>query len=117
MRLRDWSICILASALVSCGGGGGGSDSPGSPPPTNTEDRAVLTASVATNPVPSSWNTDINFVVSNPSSRNANNVELTVTLGMGMLRAGLQCTASNGATCPDTPNSLIVDTIPSGGSL
>ena len=118
MRFRQWMVCALAGALASCGGGGGGGGS-NPPPPGNpgSNDRLTLTASASTTAVPGAANTDLQFVITNPSTVPANNVVLNVTLGGGLTRAGLQCTAGPGGICPNDPASLTLASLNGGGSV
>ena len=67
--------------------------------------------------MPSYANTDLEFVISNPSTVTASNVDLAVTLGSGLTRAGLQCTASNGGSCPADPDALTGASLISGGKV
>src|SRR5262249_32182556 len=68
-------------------------------------------------PVPAVTNTDLDFVVANAGNTDANNVVLTVTLGNGLSKAGVLCSASGGAICPVDPQTMSVSTLPPGGSL
>lgn len=119
MQLRFFAISTIAGMLVACGGGGGGGGggSGGGGPPTGSSDRVSLTATGSTTPVPSATNTDLEFLVANPGTSAANDVALTVTLGNGLTRAGLDCSAQGGATCPSDPQVMSVATLPAGGSL
>jgi uncharacterized repeat protein (TIGR01451 family) len=115
MQSRLLAVLALAGLLSACGGGGGGGGSDTGP--VAGGDRVSLTASGSTAPVPSVANTDLDFVVANPGTVTANNVALTVTLGAGLTKAGVQCVATN-ASCPSDPNtSMQVDGLPPGGSL
>lgn len=114
MPLRFFAISTFAGLLVACGGGGGGG---GGGPQTGSSDRASLTATGSTTPVPSATNTDLDFLVANPGTSTANDVALTVTLGNGLTKAGLECSALGGATCPDDPQVMSVAALPAGGSL
>jgi uncharacterized repeat protein (TIGR01451 family) len=113
MQLRLLVMLASAGMLTACGGGGGGGSEPG---PAASGDRVSVTASGSTAPVPSIANTDLDFVVANPGTATASDVALTVTLGAGLTRAGVQCFATN-ATCPSDPNVMQVAGLPPGGSL
>lgn len=113
MAIRLLAIPALAGLLAACGGGGGSGSDPSS---TDGGDRVSITATGSTAPVPSVTNTDLDFVVANPGTGTASNVAVTVTLGTGLTRAGVQCFAS-GATCPSDPNTMQVTGLPAGGSL
>lgn len=115
MQLRFFAISAIAGLLVACGGGGGGSGS--EEPQTGSSDRVSLTATGSTTPVPSATNTDLDFLVANPGTSTANDVALTVTLGDGLTKGGLECSALGGATCPDDHQAMSVTTLPAGGSL
>jgi uncharacterized repeat protein (TIGR01451 family) len=117
MQLRIVLVAATTGLLAACGGGSvsGGSGNDGSQ--ADSGDRVSLTASGATSPVPSSTNVDLDFVVANPGTSTANDVVLTVTLGAGLTRAGVECSASGGAACPSDPNALRVATLPAGGSV
>jgi len=114
MQLRNLAIAALAGILVACGGGGGGSS--GDSPAAST-DRVSLTASGSTVPVPGASNTDLDFIVANPAANPATDVALSVTLGSGLIQAGLQCEALGGASCPADSSAMSVKTLPAGGSL
>jgi uncharacterized repeat protein (TIGR01451 family) len=115
MHSRLLAVLALTSLLSACGGGGGGGGS--EQRPAASGDRVSLTVSASNAPVPSVANTDLDFVVANPGTVTASNVALTVTLGPGLTRAGVQCVATN-ATCPSDPNtSMEVVGLPPGGSL
>ena len=116
MQLRVFAISTIAGLLVACGGGGGGGPGGGGPQ-TGSSDRVSLTATGSTTPVPSATNTDLDFLVANPGTSTANDVALTVTLGNGLTKAGLECSALGGATCPGDPQVMSVATLPAGGSL
>lgn len=112
MQLRLLVILASAGMLTACGGGGGSE-----PGPAASGDRVSLTATGSTAPVPSVANTDLDFVVANPGTATASDVALTVTLGAGLTRAGVQCVATN-ASCPSDPNTAMqVPGLPPGGSL
>jgi uncharacterized repeat protein (TIGR01451 family) len=117
MLLRFLAISTIAGLLLACGGGGGGGGSGGGGPQTGSSDLVSLTATGSTTPVPSATNTDLDFLVANPGTSTANDVALTVTLGNGLTKAGLECSALGGATCPSDPQVMSVATLPAGGSL
>jgi uncharacterized repeat protein (TIGR01451 family) len=119
MNLRLSLICIVAGALGACGGGGGGSgpsSGNGGPQPT-AGDRVSLSATNSVALVPSVTNTDLDFFVTNPSTSAANGVALTVALADGLTRAGVECTATGGATCPSDRSTMSVATLPGGATL
>ena len=117
-RFSIGAISMLTlGALGACGGGGGSSSGGGNPPPSGQGDRVSVTASASASPVPSVTNTDLEFVVTNPSSAAASGVVLTVTLGNGLTRAGVRCAESGGASCPSDPQSMSVTSLPAGGTL
>src|SRR5262245_27292724 len=115
MRFRLPVILAVASLLTACGGGGGGGSDPNIT--TGSPDVVTITASGPTAPVPSVANTDVDFVITNPGTTTASNVALSVTLGAGLVKAGVQCFGSAGAACPTDPNVLQVPMLPPGGSL
>ncbi len=119
MRLHHWFVCALAGALVSCGGGGGGGSAPNPPPPNNpgSNDRVSITATASTTPVPSHANTDLEIVLTNPSTVPASNVAVSLTLGGGLTIGGVQCTANSNGLCPNDPTTLSVASLNGGGSL
>ena len=117
MQLRIVLIAAITGLLAACGGGSGNSGSGNGGPQADSGDRVSLTASGATTPVPSATNADLDFVVANPGTGAANDVVLTVTLGAGLRRAGVECSASGGAVCPSDPNALRVATLPAGGRV
>ena len=108
---------FLIATLTACGGGGGSSGGGGNPPPVGQIDSVSLTARGSTSPVPSVSNTELEFTITNPGSTAASNVVLTVTLGTGLAKAGLQCTATGGAICPDDARTLSVASLPGGASV
>jgi len=114
---RLLSLATVAGSLAACGGGGGSSSGGGGPGPITQSDTVSLTATGVTAPVPAYTTSSVDFIVANPSSTTANNVVLSVTLGNGLLLAGVQCTASPGATCPDDPRTMTVTSLPAGGRL
>ena len=117
-KFRYLVFPALLTTVAACGGGGGSSSSSDSGPnPVTQVDSVSLTASGSTSPVPSRTNTVLDFVVANPASTAASNVVLTVTLGSGLSKAGVSCSASGGATCPTEPQTMSVSTLPAGGSL
>lgn len=103
--------------LAACGGGGGGGGPGIDPPQADSSDRVSLTATASTTPVPSSTNTDLEFLVANPATSTANDVVLTVTLGEGLSYAGTECFELGGAVCPSDPRTMRVATLPAGSSL
>ena len=113
MRFRLPVILAVASLLCACGGGGGGGSDPGV---TDSADVVSITATASTASVPSAANTDLDFVIANPGATTASNVALSVTLGTGLVKAGIQC-FSTGAACPTDPLAQQVPTLPPGGSL
>jgi uncharacterized repeat protein (TIGR01451 family) len=113
MRFRLLVVLAVASLLTACGGGGGGGSESGI---TASPDVVSITASGSTAPVPSVANTDLDFVIANPGTTTASNVALSVTLGAGLMKAGVQCFGS-GAACPTDPDVLQVPMLPPGGSL
>jgi len=117
MQRNVWAISAFVCLLTACGSGGGGGSGGGDNGGSASGDLVSLTANVSDTAVPAGTNTDLEFVVANPGSSAANNVTLSVTLGAGLTRAGVQCSASNGAMCPLDPNGLSVSSLPAGGSL
>ncbi|MEJ1965041.1 MAG: hypothetical protein WDO56_27265 [Gammaproteobacteria bacterium] len=120
MRLRLFAIFGIAVLLAGCGGGGSGGgegSGGGAGSPSGSGDKVSLTATASTAPVPSLANTDLDFLVSNPGTSVANDVALAVTLGSGLTKAGVLCSAAGGAVCPADPQTMSVPTLPAGGSL
>jgi uncharacterized repeat protein (TIGR01451 family) len=111
-----FAVIVVAGLFTACGGGGGSGSSSSSGGAVNSTDTVSLAASGSATPVPSYANTDLEFVLSNTSTVTATNVVLSVTLGNGLSRAGLSCTAT-GASCPTDPSSLSVGSLPAGGSV
>jgi uncharacterized repeat protein (TIGR01451 family) len=117
LKYRLVAILALVIGLVACGGGGSSSSGGTESPPAAGEARVSLTASGSTTPVPAVTNTDLDFVVANAGTADANNVVLTVTLGNGLSKGGVLCSASGGAICPGDPQTMSASTLPAGGSL
>jgi uncharacterized repeat protein (TIGR01451 family) len=117
MSLRVLWLAVLASLLGACGGGGGSGADGGGGQGADSGDHVSLTATASTVPVPSEANTDLDFEIVNPAASAANDVTLTVTLGEGLFRAGVRCTASGGAMCPIDRDVMTVDTLPPGSHL
>ncbi|HEU4653987.1 MAG TPA: hypothetical protein VFS47_08365 [Steroidobacteraceae bacterium] len=121
MRLLASVAGIVLLAVSGCGGGGGGANPSsagqgGGSSPSLTSNLS-LSATGPGAPVPSGTNAAVEFVVTNSGSGVANNVELDLSLGEGLSKAGVQCAASGGATCPETVNATTVATLPAGGEL
>ena len=108
MRTHSFAFALLTLVLTACGGGGGSgssssSSSSGGPAALDT---VALAASGSTALVPGASNTDLEFVLTNNTSTEATSVVLKVTLGEGLSRAGLSCTATGGGQCPSNLDSL-----------
>ena len=110
MKFSNLLAAAMLSTLAACGGGGGGSS-------TDPSGRVSITATGPTTPVGSGNPVQFDVVVSNTTTAPVSNVVATLSLGSGLTRTGVICTASGGAVCPADSTSMSVASLPASASL
>jgi uncharacterized repeat protein (TIGR01451 family) len=110
MRFNNWLAAAMLSALAACGGGGGGNS-------TDPSGRVSITATAPTTPVGSGNPVQFDLTVRNTTTASVSNVVATLSLGSGLTRTSVLCTASGGAACPADASSMSVASLPANASL
>ena len=116
MRIQNILAGGLLAALAACGGGGGGSSNSGGTT-TDPSGKVTIAAVGPSSPVGSGGQAQFDVTIQNSSSSAVPNVVAQLTLGSGLTRTGVTCTASNGATCPADASTMTVASLPAGGTI
>jgi len=114
LRIQTILAGAMLSALVACGGGGGNSNGGTTTDPTG---KLTIQAVGPSSPVGSGDQAEFDVTVQNGSSAGVSNVVAQLTLGTGLTRTGVTCTATGGAACPVDASTMTVASLPAGGSV
>jgi len=108
VRFQNILAGALLALLAACGGGGSATDPSG---------KVTMSAVGPSGPVGSGGQAQFDVTVQNTSSSAVPDVVVQLTLGTGLTRNGVACTAANGATCPTDPSAMTIASLPAGGSV
>ncbi|MBC7994657.1 MAG: hypothetical protein H7Z15_15615 [Rhizobacter sp.] len=104
------ALCLLAAC-------GGGDEGDAAPQQTPSGADVSITAAGPVTVMASGSLTTIEVIVSNAGPATARNVAVAANLGAALTRTAVTCAASGGATCPASPASMSVPSLPVNGSL
>ncbi|HEY8975854.1 MAG TPA: hypothetical protein VIN75_16670, partial [Burkholderiaceae bacterium] len=111
MRFQNILAGALLAMLAACGGGGGGGSA------SDPSGKVTISAVGPSGPVGSGGQTQFDVTVRNTSGSAVANVVAQLSLGAGLTRTGVVCTAANGATCPADASAMAIASLPAGGSV